>query len=601
MCPRKSIFLYSVAYERLEDKLKRRSFGRQLLQSYLVIAILPISFLIFYLLYDVVNTAFSDAQNQVNNTAKFISSQFESQYTNLSFLSINTLSDDDFRFAAQRLSSDDTVGEQINYHTVEETICTYAIADSIYDISFFNDNGYYATSIDYNHGYTSHYRLPEQEKNAYQWTDTAKTNYGQEILLPISDNLLPEHNERVLALVRSIRNPGKIVGYLIVEVKEQDLDYIFNQKSSYNEELSIITESGDEIYRSDGFPSDYPAGNYYLYSEQTDENGITTRCLVRKNQVIIQAASVLRPLILACVFLITVTVFGIKRYGKKLAAPIADLAEMMESTTISNLEQTTDTRQAEQYEQYEEIATLFNHFQRMRERLSTMMQKEILMRTLNARERLHSLQAQINPHFLYNTLNVIGIMGMETGSEDIYDSCFKLSSIMRYSIADKNSELNTLQEEIKNVRSFLDLMKLRYEHRVNYRITIAPELMDLQIPHLTVQPFVENIFEHAYDDSHTSLNIDIQGKTDSSRWYLTISDNGTGIPEKKLAELLADIEQFLKEDYKQSYNDENTKFGIGVKNTIARLKLHFGEDFLYDIQSPECSGGTFITLSSTVR
>ena len=72
----------------MEDTLKRKSFGRQLLLSYLVVAILPISFLIFYLLYDVINTTFNDAKNHVDNTAKFVSSQFESQFTNLSFLSI---------------------------------------------------------------------------------------------------------------------------------------------------------------------------------------------------------------------------------------------------------------------------------------------------------------------------------------------------------------------------------------------------------------------------------------------------------------------------------------------------------------------------------
>ena len=582
----------------MEDTLKRKSFGRQLLLSYLVVAILPISFLIFYLLYDVINTTFNDAKNHVDNTAKFVSSQFESQFTNLSFLSINTLSDDSFRFAAQKLSSDDMAGEQMYYHTVEETICTYAIADSMYDISFFNEKGNYATSVNYNHGYTSNFRLAIKDGTGFQWIEKAKTNYGKEILLPISKDMLPQNNERVLALVRAIRNPGKIVGYLIVEVKESNLDYIFDQETEYDEEISIVTEQGDEIYRSDSFPQDYPDGKNYLIAEQIDQNGITTRCVIRKDRVVLRAARLLRPLILSCVFLISVTIYGIKSYGNKFAAPIADLAELMESTTINNLKEVDDV---EKYEQYEEIATLFNHFQRMRERLSSMVQDEILMRTLNVRERLHSLQAQINPHFLYNTLNVIGIMGMENGCEDIYNSCFKLSSIMRYSIADKNSELNSLQEEIKNVGAYLDLMKLRYEHRISYQINIIPELMELKIPHLTIQPFVENIFEHAYDDNHTCIHIEIAGKIDNSRWYLSISDNGAGIQEKKLEELLNEIEHFLRFDYEKLYSAENSEFGIGVKNTIARLKLHFGEDFQYEILSPVYSGGTMITLSSSIE
>ena len=110
--------------------------------------------------------------------------------------------------------------------------------------------------------------------------------------------------------------------------------------------------------------------------------------------------------------------------------------------------------------------------------------------------RSNSLQAQINPHFLYNTLNVIGIMGTESHNPDIYDACRRLSSLMRYAIADKNGRNSIIGWEIENITDYLELMKLRFEHRVEYQVFCEEMLKNTEIPRLIFQPFVENVFEH---------------------------------------------------------------------------------------------------------
>lgn len=125
---------------------------------------------------------------------------------------------------------------------------------------------------------------------------------------------------------------------------------------------------------------------------------------------------------------------------------------------------------------FREIQILYTEFFRMRQRLDTMIENEIALKTLQSKERLSYLQAQINPHFLYNTLNSIGIMGADVGDDRIYDSCQMLARVLKYAITEKESSYATFEEELKNTERYLQLMKLRFEDKLKFQISCEEEV-----------------------------------------------------------------------------------------------------------------------------
>jgi two-component system sensor histidine kinase YesM len=231
----------------------------------------------------------------------------------------------------------------------------------------------------------------------------------------------------------------------------------------------------------------------------------------------------------------------------------------------------------------------------MRERLDVMVQQEMENKTMYLEERMNYLQTQINPHFMCNTLNVIGIMGSEHGAQDIQDACVQLSSLLRYSIADSDENKTTLQEEMQNIRDYLQLMRLRYEHKLVYRVDYDEKMQHMSMPRLVLEPFVENIFAHAYGPQHKIVHVEVSAWQTQQRWYISIKDNGQGVEQEKLQQM----RQHIRDGCRQILAGKRVekRFGIGVENTIMRLCLFYGDSFQFDLIS-QPGEGLQITLSA---
>lgn len=247
-----------------------------------------------------------------------------------------------------------------------------------------------------------------------------------------------EGDEPVLTLVRSVRIPTEIVGYLMIEVSHTELDSILNIGEQNGTPVAIIGENGKPIYASADFSlaedGTFPElsalqMDYLVSADHNADTGITVLSVMDKHGVSWNVLSTILPAFGVWLLLVILTVSSIRILTVQFSRPITLLTEEMRDTTLRNLK---DNSQDQEFEKYEEIQYLHNQFNQMRQRLDTMIQNEIAAKTLQIREHLKSLQSQINPHFLYNTLNVIGIMGLEEGSSHVYDACMQLSSVFRY-------------------------------------------------------------------------------------------------------------------------------------------------------------------------
>lgn len=627
---------------------KKNSFLSRLLLTYLVAALIPLFCIIGILFHLKWDAGKKEMQKTADYTAELLSVQLESVWNTMSFISLDIVSHDKFVSAAVGLTYEDASSYEKArcYNTLVAAISSYPYVSSSYRVVFFNDKGYFMTNERYNRPYDYTYRLPEGCLEQYGWIDTARSNYGKEILLPVSAGVLPGTDTEGFSLVRSVRDPGSVVGFLAVQLTGDSLRQLLNVGELYDIDI-MISRGSDVIYRSEGFPLGsrghesqsfsldssaeslvFPSGSsgagenrssalgwaeslpggidgllenlsrdYLVSSVRQKDSGIQVTAVISMAAVLKLQRDDFVLIGLIAVFVTLMTLIMICVFARRMSAPLILFTKKMKDTTVRNLAEDSDDRSKAPFH---EVQLLYDEFSRMRGRLEVMIENEIALTALQARERLHYLQSQINPHFLYNTLNMIGIMGAETGDMRIYNSCQMLSAVLKYAVTDKESDSATFGEEFENTEMYLNLMKLRFEDRLEFRLECAPDLRQCRTLRITLQPFVENIFEHAFDAGHTRLAVSVKGIVTNDKWNIVIEDDGAGMPEEKLGKMRQELEDGIR-GISFSENPENPvqeEIHIGIRNTLIRMSLFYGDSFRYSVDNVS-SGGFRVTLEGS--
>ena len=195
-----------------------------------------------------------------------------------------------------------------------------------------------------------------------------------------------------------------------------------------------------------------------------------------------------------------------------------------------------------------------------------------------------ALQAQMNPHFLYNTLTTISIKAENHGDMDIVDMCDNLSSMLRY-IAKEGSASVTIAVELDYLEKYLRLMKNRYPAQFTVTTEIPEELTRVQVPKLILQPIIENCFKYAFNKRAPWL-IEIKGQMHDGLWSISVTDNGVGFDQ----EVLAFLQENMASDTFHFASDNMEK--TGLLNIYYRLKLRYGEDAIFQILNLDGEGST---------
>ncbi|MDC3418406.1 sensor histidine kinase [Aquibacillus salsiterrae] len=215
------------------------------------------------------------------------------------------------------------------------------------------------------------------------------------------------------------------------------------------------------------------------------------------------------------------------------------------------------------------------------ESVSEIKEKARLAQLLKEME-LKSLQNQINPHFLFNTLNTISKTSYIEGAERTNDLISSVSALLRYNISNLERE-TTLKDEVKIVKEYFFIQKTRFGDRVAFIENIDPSCLDVPIPCLTLQPIIENAFIHGIEDKASGAKIELKIYQERERVLIEVHDNGVGMDKQTIDQLLdTSDEQKVAVDKKGSGHST----GIGMKNVINRLRLF--------------QKGSKVTISSTL-
>ena len=198
---------------------------------------------------------------------------------------------------------------------------------------------------------------------------------------------------------------------------------------------------------------------------------------------------------------------------------------------------------------------------------------------------MRALQAQINPHFMYNTLEFLRMYAVMENQNELADIIYEFSSLLRNNISDERE--TTLKQEVEFCRKYSYLCMVRYPKSIAYGFKIDPGLEEMRIPKFTLQPLVENYFAHGVDHRRTDNVISIKALKKEGYVEILVTDNGRGMSAEKLAEIQAKLAQ---RTFEHTADYKGQRQSIGIVNIHERFVLYFGDHYNINVESAEQKG-----------
>lgn len=269
-----------------------------------------------------------------------------------------------------------------------------------------------------------------------------------------------------------------------------------------------------------------------------------------------------------CIVLTLLVFIG---FGSSLTIRLKGLLKSMQEVRKGNFGKQVCVRSDD------ELAAVENEFNMMSSKLDTMLKDLADARSWAEQEELRLLQAQINPHFLYNTLALVKYMAMDIGAEDICSVIDAVSRFFRLAL-NRGSDILTIGDELEHVRAYLQIQQLRYPGRVSVKYEIDNNILDCKVIKMTLQPIVENALTHAFVKTSGYGCITIEAAQMDEDIVLKVIDDGCGMAPNLIDELL-----------NKPYRSEEQR-GFGLRNVHERLKMYYGGGYGLEITSTINSG-----------
>lgn len=265
--------------------------------------------------------------------------------------------------------------------------------------------------------------------------------------------------------------------------------------------------------------------------------------------------------VLAAVILILGALLISHLLSRVITRPLRQLTESMSMVEKGQFDK------ANVYVEMEnEIGSLGKSYNLMIERIHTLMDENVYEQKQKRKSELKALQAQINPHFLYNTLDSIIWMSEAGQNDEVVEMTSALAKLLRQSISNDHEQVELIQE-MEYVRNYLTIQKMRYQDKLEYSIEIEPDICHVEIVKLVLQPIVENAIYHGIKYKGSKGSLRICAYADGEDACIAVEDDGIGMDETVLCTIFDEKETSRRQS------------GVGVPNVQKRLKLYYGEEY----------------------
>lgn len=347
-------------------------------------------------------------------------------------------------------------------------------------------------------------------------------------------------------------------------------------KNNGNEILKKYWE--DTVTKKDGANSNGQISTYTVDGQTLEDYGLTLLFLF-DNQDSWQKRVEIIEAILPLLLLLIVTVTGlIYWYSKDFSSRVELLVQKFRRA------ETGDLSVGEEIGGSDEIAVLDQQFNRMLKKLDQLIKTSYVQELENKEAQLKNLQLQINPHFLYNTLETISSIAAVKQVFVVCDICGKLGEIFRYSLGKDYGEMVPLEQEMKHIKNYMFIQEIRHGDRLQVFYNIDVDAMHVYIPRFILQPIVENAISHGLGNLTSVGTLEISAFEKKDRLYIQIGDDGEGMEAEKVAEIVRFINTAKPVEGKKN---------IGIRNVNQRIKLACGEQYGIKIESTPYQGSRF--------
>lgn len=484
-------------------------------------------------------------------------------------------------FVERYFFADDQESADIYPQLLEQFDIVLEIRPDIYNIAAAASNGRYAI----NHGKSRLKNYEElQEMTWYQDTIRAK---GESVLTPTHvQNAVIGDYQWVVTLSKALKNPltGKYEGVFFIDLNYSIINSLCEKVSLGNKGyLFVINDNKDIVYHPkqqlvySGMKKEYidevlaqKQGNF-VTSEGKDSR-LYTACRSEKTGWTVVGVSYMREFmkgweqtrivyILGAFVLLLLSMLLAMLLSRQVTRPIRQLKDAMKKVEKGDF-----TQVALKIKGINEVASLGKAFYIMTEKIQELMEENIQKQKEKRKSELNTLQAQINPHFLYNTLDSIIWMAESRKIPEVIQMTSTLAKLLRQSISN-DAEIVPIKKEIEYTESYLTIQKMRYRDQLEFEIDIEERIMNVEIVKLVIQPLVENSIYHGIKNIKRKGKIVITGGFVGKDVVISIRDNGNGMTKECLAHILENKHSSSKSKH------------VGAFNVHNRLQLYYGDNY----------------------
>ncbi|KRE58328.1 sensor histidine kinase [Paenibacillus sp. Soil750] len=416
-------------------------------------------------------------------------------------------------------------------------------------------------------------------------------------------------DHRVIGVMLIETNPEPIVSALSnVTISPNSRVYIVDQE---NRMIATTAEDKKNLPSSfTGLPR--PQTSEIIIDDRTDQLIVAAKAkmsdwtvfgLTPKGDINAEVVKTREYLYVVVVVLIILSTALASLISQNIASPLKLLIREMKQVEMGNFKGSVTVKS------FEEINSLVSSFNRMVKRMDELIERITLASMSEKNAELQALQSQVNPHFLYNTLDMIYWMLDERENDRLGKVILSLSHMFRYSSDWQEASKTTLQQELDQMRHYMTIIENRLEGRVSTEIHIDPEWLDVVLPKMTLQPIIENAVKYGLEPLREQPGVlRVFAEVHEQELHIIISDNGVGIEEDLLRQMqmrLVEDARMIGDSYayqaeesrgevKPDLNSKMTRRGIGLTNVHRRIVLLFGEAYGLRIQSKQEVGTTVI-------
>ena len=449
----------------------------------------------------------------------------------------------------------------------------------------------------------------------YSWYEEVSASQGKNIWLKPALDAQGDSTAHTLSMpmvrkIYSAQNHGNVwkrsaialpLGYLLIYLNMEAFTELMNEEAVKDFKQFLLVDENHRIIGStnkgemgkeftgetgaDGFVH-FNGGSYLMTTEMIEgSGGWSFVVLTKASEVTREANQALTLCLMICGILTVVLLVLTRILSSRVNAPVRVLHTFFQKAESENVAITQESI----FEEFNDLYASFNHMVNKIYTMSDAIHKQELMQreleTESRESQLRALQMQINPHFLYNTLDCINWMAQMHGDVDVSEMIFTLGKFFR-SNTEMKGIYTSIEQEIKNIELYMTLAKLRYRTRLKYSIEVSKDLYGCQIIKLLLQPLVENSMKYGLDKSARDGHIQLWIGQEDQSVVVSITDDGMGIDNEQLARIRGMWESIEKE-----WEDAAR---VGLYNIMRRLYLCYKDDCSFEIFSEENHGTNIV-------